>query len=152
MELRKDSNISTDSSVKSLDELNSCDTFIEYFYIFGAKETTVRNENFYQNLQFTKPGYLTMQLLSKFPPFEKPNSNVDENVILNHCFPGGYNLLLINDPKQYPKHECFHFSLDNLNSLGHEDKKIYLLVFYFMNDYQAIMNFFSGSEKIRNII
>jgi len=131
MELLKDLNISTDSS-KKIEELNSCDTFIEYFYIFGAKETTVRSENFYHNLLFTKPGYLTMQLLSKFPPFEKPNSDVDENVILNHCFPTGYNLLEINDPNEFPKHECFHFNLDNLNSLGNDDKKIYFtcLLFY----------------------
>ena len=132
MESRKDSILSTDSSLKLLEETNSCDTFIEYFYIFGAKETTVRTENFYLNNLFTKPGYLTMQLLSKFPPYEKPNSNVDESVILNHCFPTGYNLLLINGPNQFPKNECFHFNLDNLNSLGNNDKKIYFtcLLFY----------------------
>ena len=111
---------------------SSCNTFIEYFYVFGAKETTVRNENFYQKSLFTEPGYLTMQLLSKFPPFEKPNSNIDENVIMNHCFPTGYNLYIIEDPNQFPKHECFHFSLDNLNSIGDNDKKIYFtcLLFY----------------------
>ena len=157
MELRKDSNISTDSSVKSFEELNSCDTFIEYFYIFGAKETTVRNENFYQNTLFTKPGYLTMQLLSKFPPFEKPNSNVDENVILNHCFPSGYNLLLINEPNQFPKHECFHFSLDNLNSFGYDDKKIYftcLLFYERLSSYYELLfrikkNSKSNSKKLK---
>ena len=132
MEFRKESSKSIDSSIKTLEELNACDTFIEYFYVFGAREKTVRTENFYQNLLFKKPGYLKMQLLSKFPPFEKPNSNVDENVILNHCFPTGYNLLEINDPNQFPKHDCFHFSLDNLNSLGYDDKKIYFtcLLFY----------------------
>ena len=132
MESRKDSILSTDSALKLFEETNSCDTFIEYFYIFGAKETTVRTENFYLNNLFTKPGHLTMQLLSKFPPYEKPNSNVDESVILNHCFPKGYNLLYINAPNQYPKNECFHFNLDNLNSLGNNDKKIYFtcLLFY----------------------
>ena len=104
---------------------SSCNTFIEYFYVFGAKETTVRNENFYQKSLFTEPGYLTMQLLSKFPPFEKPNSNIDENVIMNHYFPTWYNLYIIEDPNQFPKHECFHSSLDNLNSIGDNDKKIY---------------------------
>ena len=125
-EERKNS-IMSDNSIKIAESINSCDTFIEYFYIFGAKETTVRTEKFYQNSLYTKPGYLTMQLLSKFPPYEKPNSNMDENVILNHCFPTGYNLL-ISQPNQYPKHECFHFNLDNLNS-------------YFMNLYQHIMTF-----------
>ena len=127
---RKNS-IMSDNSIKIAESINSCDTFIEYFYIFGAKESTVRTEKFYQNSLYTKPGYLTMQLLSKFPPYEKPNSNLDENVILNHCFPSGYNLV-ISQPNQYPKHECFHFNLDNLNSLNNEDKKIYFtcLLFY----------------------
>ena len=128
---RKDSN-AIDNSMKISEESTSCDTFIEYFYIFGARETTVRSELFYQNSLFTKPGYLTMQLLSKFPPYEKPNSNLDENVILNHCFPTGYNLYIMSQPNQFPKHECFHFNLDNLNSLGNSDKKLYFtcLLFY----------------------
>ena len=146
MQPRKESIISTSSS-KSIDEQSSCDTFIEYFYIFGAKETTVRTENFYQNSLFTKPGYLTMQLLSKFPPFEKPNSNVDENVILNHCFPTGYNLLMINDPNQFPKHECFHFSLDNLNSLGNDDKKIYFTCLLF---YERLITYYEMLIRIKN--
>ena len=146
MQPRKESIISTSSS-KSIDEQSSCDTFIEYFYIFGAKETTVRTENFYQNSLFTKPGYLTMQLLSKFPPFEKPNSNVDENVILNHCFPTGYYLLMINDPNQFPKHECFHFSLDNLNSLGNDDKKIYFTCLLF---YERLITYYEMLIRIKN--
>ena len=146
MQPRKESIISTSSS-KSIDEQSSCDTFIEYFYIFGAKETTVRTENFYQNSLFTKPGYLTMQLLSKFPPFEKPNSNVDENVILNHCFPTGYNLLMINDQNQFPKHECFHFSLDNLNSLGNDDKKIYFTCLLF---YERLITYYEMLIRIKN--
>ena len=146
MQSRKESSLSI-SSIKSIDESSSCDTFIEYFYIFGAKESTVRNENFYQNLLFTKPGYLTMQLLSKFPPFEKPNSNVDENVILNHCFPTGYNLLLINDPNQFPKNECFHFNFDNLNSLGKEDKKIYFTCLLF---YERLSSYYEMLIRIKN--
>ena len=110
----------------------SCNTFMEYFYVFGANETTVRKEDFYTSSRFTKPGYLKMQLLSKFPPFEKPNSNIDENVIMSHCFPKGFNLYVTEKPNDLPKHECFHFNLDNLNSLGNDDKKIYFtcLLFY----------------------
>ena len=118
--------------MQSFEETSSCNTFMEYFYVFGANEKIVAREDFYLNSRFAKPGYLKMQLLSKFPPFEKPNSNVDESVIMSHCFPNGFNLLSMEKPNDFPKHECFHFSLDNLNSLGVDDKKIYFtaLLFY----------------------
>ena len=145
-EERKNS-IMSDNSIKIAESINSCDTFIEYFYIFGAKETTVRTEKFYQNSLYTKPGYLTMQLLSKFPPYEKPNSNLDENVILNHCFPTGYNLL-ISQPNQYPKHECFHFNLDNLNSLNNEDKKIYFTCLLFYEPLSTYYDLFLRVKKL----
>ena len=145
-EERKNS-IMSDNSIKIAESINSCETFIEYFYIFGAKETTVRTEKFYQNSLYTKPGYLTMQLLSKFPPYEKPNSNMDENVILNHCFPTGYNLL-ISQPNQYPKHECFHFNLDNLNSLNNEDKKIYFTCLLFYEPLSTYYDLFLRVKKL----
>ena len=145
-EERKNS-IMSDNSIKIAESVNSCDTFIEYFYIFGAKETTVRTERFYQNSLYTKPGYLTMQLLSKFPPYEKTNSNLDENVILNHCFPSGYNLLK-SEPNQYPKHECFHFNLDNLNSLNNEDKKIYFTCLLFYEPLSTYYELFLRVKKL----
>ena len=115
-----------------LEEATSCNTFLEYFYIFGANEKTVKREEFFTGNRFTIDGYLKVQLLSKFPPFEKPNSNIDENVIMNHCFPNGFKLYQIENQNDFPKHESFHFSLDNLNSLGNDDKKIYFtcLLFY----------------------
>ena len=111
--------------LQPLEETGSCSTFIEYFYLFGPNELTVRREDFYSQNKFTRPGYLRYQLLSKFPPFEKPNSNVDENVIMSHCFPTGFDLFEMKKPNDYPRNETFHFSLDNLNSLGYDDKKIY---------------------------
>ena len=118
--------------MQSFEEASSCNTFMEYFYVFGANEKIVAREDFYLKSLFTKPGYLKMQLLSKFPPFEKPNSNVDENVIMSHCFPNGFNLISMEKPNDFPKHECFHFSLDNLNSLGIDDKKIYFTALLFL--------------------
>ena len=114
------------------EDSSSCSTFIEYFYVFGANEKIVRKEEFYTNKYFTIPGYLNSQLLSKFPPFEKSNSNIDEKVLMDHCFPNGFNLYKMEKPNDFPKNECFHFSLDNLNSLGEDDKKIYFtcLLFY----------------------
>ena len=134
------------SSLLPSELAGSCDTFIEYFYIFGANEITVRKEDFFLNKRFTKPGYLKMQVISKFPPFEKPNSNIDENVIMSHCFPTGFNLLKLENPNDFPKHECFHFSLENLNSLGNDDKRIYFTCLLF---YEKLYNYYEMLIRIK---
>ena len=114
------------------EETTSCNTFLEYFYIFGINEKTVRKEDFFLKHLFTDDKNIRCQLISKFPPFEKPNSNIDESVIMSHCFPNGFSLYKNKDQNDLPRHENFHFSLDNLNSLGIDDKKIYFtcLLFY----------------------
>ena len=117
-------------------EHTSCNTFLEYFYIFGINEKIVRKEEFYTKKLFTDDKNIRMQLISKFPPFEKPNSNIDENVIMSHCFPEGFTFKNQND---FPKHEGFHFSLDNLNSLGIDDKKIYFTCLLF---YEALSTYY----------
>ena len=135
-------------SFQTFEEASSCNTFMEYFYVFGANEKTVVKEDFYFKKQFTQPGYLKMQLLSIFPPYEKPNSYIDENVIMNHCFPHGLNLLESDD---LPKNECFHFNLDNLKSLGNDDKKIYFTCFIFYEElstyYELLIRIKKHSEK-----
>ena len=117
-----------------MEEFNyqSCNTLFNYFYIFGANEKTVKREKFFVDNLFTIPGYLKMKLISKFPPFEKPNSNIEENVIMSHCFPSGFNLYVSENPNEKKMIDTFHFCLDNLNSLENYDKKIYFtsLLFY----------------------
>ena len=133
-------------NIQPIEDVGSCDTFIEYFYVFGANEMTVKKEDFFINSRFTKPGYLKMHLLSKFPPFEKPNSNIDENVIMSHCFPKGFNLYSVEKPNDFPKLESFHFSLDNLSSLGNEDKKIYFTCLLF---YEPITTYYEILMRIK---
>ena len=133
-------------TIQPSEEIGSCNTFIEYFYVFGASESTIKKEEFYTSKYFTKPGYLKMQLLSKFPPFEKPNSNIDENVIMSHCFPNGFKLLVLEKENDFPKHESFHFSLDNLNSLGNDDKRIYFTCLLF---YEQLSNYYELFLRIK---
>ena len=135
----------TDSSQPSEENL-SCNTFIEYFYVFGPHELTMRREDFYITSRFTKPGYLRMQLLSKFPPFEKPISNIDENVIMSHCFPSGFDLFVMKNENDYPKNESFHFSLNNLNSLGYDDKRIYFTCLKF---YEPLTTYYEMLIRIK---
>lgn len=144
-----------ETSEQHLEGGTSCETFLEYFYIFGPVDKILKREEFYINEKFRIPGYLRAELLSKFPPFEKPNSNVDEKVIMNHCFPSGFNLLELQNPNDIPKLESFHFSLDNLNSLGNDDKTIYFtcLLFYenLLSYYEVLIRINKLNEKKNEI-
>ena len=94
---------------------------IEYFYLFGIDPDVINVERFGKEQDFLKKGYYFPELLSKFPPDEKADINVDIKVIKNHCFPNGYTLVTKNG---VPVEEYFYFTLDNMISFDSSDKKL----------------------------
>ena len=114
---------------ENLTELTSSlnNTFLDYFYIFGLNTETILSNYLYNLSKYEgEHDKIKPTLISKFPPFNKTHSNIDENIILQHCFPEGFKLIEHICP---PKNEIFHFSLDNLK---YKNKKIYFtcLLFY----------------------
>ena len=102
-------------------------TFLDYFYIFGLNTETILSKELYNHTQFEgEHDNIKPTLISKFPPFNKTKSNIDENIILQHCFPNGFKVIEHVCP---PSNELFHFSLDNLM---YKNKRIYFtcLLFY----------------------
>ena len=94
---------------------------IEYFYLFGIDPDVINVDRFDKEQAFSKKGYYFPELLSKFPPDEKADINVDIKVIKNHCFPNGYALVVKNG---VPVEEYFYFTLDNMISFDSNDKKL----------------------------
>ena len=94
---------------------------IEYFYLFGIDPDVINVERFDKEQAFLEKGYYFPELLSKFPPDEKADINVDIKVIKNHCFPKGYTLVTKNG---VPVEEYFYFTLDNMISFDSSDKKL----------------------------
>ena len=102
-------------------------TFLDYFYCFGLNTETIITNYLYNQTKYEgEHENIKPTLISKFPPFNKTHSNIDENIILQHCFSDGFKLIEHICP---PKNEIFHFSLDNLK---YKNKKIYFtcLLFY----------------------
>ena len=102
---------------------------IEYFYLFGVEPEAINVDKFDKDQIFLQKGYLNPELLSKFPPDDKSDINVDIKVIKNHCFPNGYTLIVKNG---VPVEEFFYFSLDNMVSTDINDKSLYFscVLFY----------------------
>ena len=102
---------------------------IEYIYLFGVEPEAINIERFDSEQNYLKKGFVNPDLLSKFPPDEKADINVNIKVIKNHCFPNGYTL--ITKPGA-PMEEYFYFSLDNMISSDTSDKKLYFscVLFY----------------------
>ena len=96
---------------------------IEYFYLFGIEPDSINVDKFNDKDQiYLKKGYLSPELLSKFPPSDKADINVDIKIIKNHCFPNGYTLFQKNGN---PVEEYFYFSLDNMLGKDSSDKSLY---------------------------
>ena len=92
---------------------------IEYFYLFGIEPDSVNVDRFDKEQNYLKRGNVNAELLSKFPPSDKANINVDIKIIKNHCFPNGYTYVVRNSN---PVEEYFYFSLDNILGKDSSDK------------------------------
>ena len=102
---------------------------IEYFYLFGVDPDFINVEKFDKEETYLQRGYLIPELLSRFPPDEKSDINIDLKIIKNHCFPKGYSLVSKNG---VPVEEFFYFNLDNMVSTDTNDKTLFFscVLFY----------------------
>ena len=113
----------------------------EYFYVFGITPEIIYNEDIgviRDNVNSNKIAYkklIVPELISRFPPCNKPLICMDEKVILSHAFPLGYN---IANGETEPQNEIFHFSLDNFISYDY-NKKIYFTVYIIYEPYSKII-------------
>jgi len=92
---------------------------IEYFYLFGIDPDSVNVDRFDKDQNYLQRGNANPELLSKFPPSDKSDINIDIKIIKNHCFPNGYTYVSKNSN---PVEEYFYFSLDNILGKDSSDK------------------------------
>ncbi len=125
---------------------NYSKTFIEHFYLFGLDIDLTIKENYLYNLKsfnIINNDIIKPKILNKFPPFNKKNSYIDENVLLSHVFNNNFK---IKEKYKKPSNEFFHFNLDNL--LGTNKIFFTCVLFYeplsnyyeFKNEYETFNN------------
>ena len=97
------------------------DNLFQNYYLFGIDPNDLDIKDFTKEINFTDKDFKQLKLLSKFPPGNSPYE-IDPLIIMNHCFPKGYKLF---ERDTNPHDEFFFFSLESLNKLNFENKKIY---------------------------
>ena len=98
------------------------ETLFQYFYLFGIELDSLDINDFNPDKTFLEKNFKKAQVLNQFPPYKRAQSYIEPNIVLNHCFPKGYKILVID---KQPKDEFFFFSLDNLNKYSQQNKRIY---------------------------
>ena len=114
------------SSDVSMDDIKHHfnDTLIEFFYLFGIEPNCLNISEFTNEKKYLSTDFKQVQLLTKFPPSDKFQSDIDPKTLMSHCFPKGYNL--IENEKQ-PNDEFIYFHLNNLLSISNSDKTLYFV-------------------------
>lgn len=115
---------------------------IEYFYSIGISPETIKKSEYYKENNFQKPEFLKPEVLNKFPPVKKPNSEIEPNIIISHCFPNGFKLV---ESTIRPEDEFFHFCLDNTPSRHTKNKYIYYTCLLF---YESLITYYNIQKLI----
>ena len=100
------------------------ETLFQFFYLFGIEPDSLNISDISNISTILEPHYLKDELLTKYPPFGRSQANINPYIIMNHCFPNGYNLIC---NEKNPDDEFFYFNLDNLFSFLPENQKIYFV-------------------------
>jgi len=100
------------------------ETLFQFFYIFGIEPDSLNISNISNISSILEPHFLKVELLTKYPSFERSQANINPYIIMNHCFPNGYNLIC---KEKKPEDEFFYFNMDNLFTFLQENKIIYFV-------------------------
>ena len=121
--MRTSSNKSIDLNIDDIkDNLN--DTLIEFFYLFGLDPNELNISEFNNDKKYLLSDFKQAQLLTKFPPSDRYQTDIDPIILKCHLFPNGFRLI---ESDEKPKDEFFYFHLNNLKSLSNSDKILYFV-------------------------
>ena len=102
------------------------DRLFQSFYVFGIEPYDLDISDFKKGNNIYDLKFKELKLLTKFPPEKNPSYEIDYNIIMNHCFPKGYKLAESSKDNNL-QDEYFFFSLENVNRLNPENRRIYYI-------------------------
>lgn len=137
--------------------INMKNNLIQNFYIIGLSP-----EDFFHIKKNNKGQFLNIfqnktkinlepKIITKFPPKNSNFNEVKDEVIVNHCFPGGLNIISIDKENKSPTH--FEFELDNLLfNYSNEEKNIYSKIYFTcLEIYEPLIQYFKYKKEIIDI-
>ena len=98
--------------------INLKNNLIQNFYIIGfsPEDFFYKNQNdegeFLNIFKIKSYVNLKPKIISKFPPNNSNFNGVNDETIINHCFPNGFHLIKKESKETNPT--FFYFELDNL--------------------------------------
>ena len=110
------------------------------FYIFGLDYNLILSDNLYNINNYSKENIFFPSILNKFPSFINNNSYIEENVLIEHVFPNGFQIIEKNEK---PKNEFYYFNLMSLNG-----KNVYFSCLLF---YESLFNYYKFKQNYKEI-
>ena len=111
------------------------DSLIKHVFILGIDLDKILDSNNFSNIKNISDSHkLTPSVLSLFPSLPKTSINIDESVLLHHCFPNGFYIQKFN---QFPQPKHFFFELSNI-PLSSRQSSLYFTCLSF---YEPIENY-----------
>ena len=108
---------------------------IQNFYIIGLDSSEIFDEKIYED-----PTNLDIEqkVLSKFPYFSKSYNNIQNDLVLKHCFPIGFKIIKY---PIVPNNSNFFFTLDNVPLNYMDNKKYQKIHFNCYLFYEKLINY-----------
>lgn len=97
------------SENKKEEEEEKLSPLIEHFYIIGPNPDMIKKEEFYNEL--SSKNNIEYKIISKFPPIERYQSYIKDEILISHCFPNGFYIV---KSKAIPAKQTFYFSIQNI--------------------------------------
>ena len=131
---------------------------IQNFYIVGLSpndffQIKKNNKGEFLNIfQNKKKISLNPKIISKFPPKNSNFNSIKDELIINHCFPNGLNILNLEIEKKSPTH--FEFELDNLLfNYSIEERNIYSKMYFTcLEIYEPLIKYFKYKKEIIDLL
>ena len=131
--------------------LNLKSNLIQNFYILGLNpskffQVTEEGKGIFLNIFDDPQIELTPEVISKFPPENGNFNSCRDELVLEHCFPHGLNILQTTEEKKCCTY--FEFHLDNiLFHSNEEEKRIYSKIYFTCLTFYESLELYNNFKK-----
>ena len=129
--------------------LNLKNNLIQNFYELGLCpdrffQVGEDGKGVFINFKDLKNVILNAEVISKFPPENGNFNSIKDEILLAHCFPKGFHIILETEEKKKPPTH-FEFHLDNFSfNYSDEERKIYSKIYF------TCFEFYESLEQYNN--
>ena len=136
--------------------INMKNNLIQNFYIIGLppddffqikRDNKAELLNIFEN---TNNIELIPKLISKFPPNNSNFNGINDEIVINHCFPSGFKIITHNKGNAEKLPSAFYFELDNfLFNYTIEEKNLFSKIYFTcLEIYEPLTKYYNYKNDI----